>query len=137
MADGNIKLYGKLKSVTEEGKVVDYSEIAGVPIIMQDLNASGFTPTANTYYLHIGETTITCDKGTIYFYNGTNYTSIIGGGSSINVVQTTGGSTVDVMSQKTVTDIVNNLTSRINELENTITKDGYTVMLIKNEEGSV
>ena len=82
MADGNIKLYGKLKSVTEEGKVADYSEIAGVPIIMQDLSASGFTPTANTYYLHIGETTIMCDKGTIYFYNGTEYKVLGSGGLS-------------------------------------------------------
>lgn len=80
MADGNIKLYGKLTSVTEEGKVADYSEIAGVPIIKQDLSASGFTPTANTYYLHIGETTLAYDNDTIYFYNGTDYTSIIGGG---------------------------------------------------------
>ena len=80
MADGNIKLYGKLKSVTEEGKVADYLEIAGIPIITQDLSASGFTPTANTYYLHIGETTITYDNGIIYFYNGTHYTSIIGSG---------------------------------------------------------
>ena len=80
MANGNIKLYGKLTSVTEEGKAADYSEIAGVPIIKQDLSASGFTPTSNTYYLHIGETTITYDNGMIYFYNGTNYTSIIGGG---------------------------------------------------------
>lgn len=83
MADGNIKLYGKLKSVTEEGKVADYSEIAGVPIIMQDLSASGFTPTANTYYLHIGETTIMCDKGTIYFYNGTEYKVLGSGGSNV------------------------------------------------------
>ena len=55
MADGNIKLYGKLKSATEEGKVADYSEIAGVP----------------------------------------------------NVVQNTGNSTTDVMSQKAVTDAIN------------------------------
>lgn len=80
MADGNIKLYGKLKSVTEEGKVADYSEIDGVPIIMHDLSASEFTPTANTYYLHTGETTVAYDNGTIYFYNGTNYTSITGSG---------------------------------------------------------
>ena len=80
MANGNIKLYGKLTSVTEEGKVADYSEIAGIPIITQDLSVSGFTPTANTYYLHIGETTITYNNGMIYFYNGTNYTSIIDGG---------------------------------------------------------
>ena len=55
MADGNIKLYGKLKSVTEEGKVADYSEIDGVP----------------------------------------------------NVVQNTGSSETDVMSQKAVTDAIN------------------------------
>lgn len=55
MADGNIKLYGKLKSVTEEGKVADYSEIDGVP----------------------------------------------------NVVQTTGSSETDIMSQKAVTDAIN------------------------------
>ena len=36
MADGNIKLYGKLKSATEEGKVADYSEIAGVPNVVQN-----------------------------------------------------------------------------------------------------
>ena len=105
MADGNIKLYGKLKSVTEEGKVADYLEIDGVPIIMQDLSASGFTPTANTYYLHIGETTITYNNGMIYFYNGSTYIQV--GGSPINVVQATGNSTTDVMSQKAVTDAIN------------------------------
>lgn len=55
MADGNIKLYGKLKSVTEEGKVAYYSEIDGAP----------------------------------------------------NVVQNTGSSETDVMSQKAVTDAIN------------------------------
>lgn len=105
MADGNIKLYGKLTSVTEEGKVADYSEIAGVPIIMHDLNASGFTPTANTYYLHIGETTITYNNGMIYFYNGSTYIQV--GDSPINVVQTTGSSETNVMSQKAVTDAIN------------------------------
>ena len=105
MADGNIKLYGKLKSVTEEGKVADYLEIDGVPIIMQDLSASGFTPTANTYYLHIGETTITYDNGMIYFYNGSTYIKV--GGEDLNVVQTTGSSETDVMSQKAVTDAIN------------------------------
>ena len=86
MADGNIKLYGKLKSATEEGKVADYSEIAGVPIIMQDLSASGFTPTANTYYLHIGETTITYDNGMIYFYNGSDYIGIGGEDFELSVL---------------------------------------------------
>lgn len=86
MANGNIKLYGKLTSVTEEGKVADYSEIAGVPIIMQDLSASGFTPTANTYYLHIGETTSTYDNGMIYFYNGSTYIQVGGGDFELSVL---------------------------------------------------
>lgn len=86
MANGNIKLYGKLTSVTEEGKVADYSEIAGVPIIMQDLSASGFTPTANTYYLHIGETTSTYDNGMIYFYNGSTYIQVGGEDFELSVL---------------------------------------------------
>lgn len=86
MTNGNIKLYGKLTSVTEEGKVADYSEIAGVPIIMQDLSASGFTPTANTYYLHIGETTITYDNGMIYFYNGSTYIQVGGEDFKLSVL---------------------------------------------------
>ena len=76
MADGYIKLYGKLKSVTEEGKVADYSEIDGVPIIMQDLNASGFSPVVNTYYKHTGTTQAQFTQGVIYFYNGTNYIAL-------------------------------------------------------------
>ena len=85
MADGNIKLYGKLKSVTEEGKVADYSEIDGVPIIMHDLSASGFTPTANIYYLHTGKTTAAYDNGMIYFYDGSTYIQI-GSGIELSVL---------------------------------------------------
>lgn len=33
--DGYIKIYGKLKSVTEEGKVADYSAIDGAPELVQ------------------------------------------------------------------------------------------------------
>lgn len=104
MADGNIKLYGKLKSVTEEGKVADYSEIAGVPIIMQDLNASGFTPTANTYYLHIGETTIMCNKGTIYFYNGTEYKVLGSGGLSDDFGLTQGDTRYSIVQKRIKSD---------------------------------
>lgn len=41
-----------------------------------------------------------------------------GGGSTINVVQTTGQSTEDVMSQKAVTDIIGNVESLLNVINN-------------------
>lgn len=41
-----------------------------------------------------------------------------GGGGSINVVQTTGQSTTDVMSQKAVTDIVGNVETALNTINN-------------------
>lgn len=41
-----------------------------------------------------------------------------GGGSDINVVQTTGQSTTDVMSQKAVTDIIGNVEAALNAINN-------------------
>ena len=41
-----------------------------------------------------------------------------GGGSTINVVQTTGQSTTDVMSQKAVTDIIGDVESALNIINN-------------------
>lgn len=41
-----------------------------------------------------------------------------GGGSTINVVQTTGQSTTDVMSQKAVTDIIGNVEAALNVINN-------------------
>lgn len=41
-----------------------------------------------------------------------------GGGGSINVVQTTGQSTTDVMSQKAVTDIVGDVESALHTINN-------------------
>lgn len=76
-----IKIYGKLKNATENGKVTDYSEIDGVPIVEQDLTASGFTPVANTYYKHTGATSATYTQGVIYLYKGTEYKAIDGSGT--------------------------------------------------------
>lgn len=41
-----------------------------------------------------------------------------GGGGSINVVQTTGQSTTDVMSQKAVTDLIGDVESALNAINN-------------------
>ena len=49
--------------------LADYNQLDNIPIINQDLSASGFTPTANTYYRHTGTTTDTFIQGVIYLYD--------------------------------------------------------------------
>lgn len=63
-----IPTFDKFKSVTAEGKVADYDEIADIPIIRQDLINN--IPSAYGYYQHIGETNNEFIKGIIYYYNG-------------------------------------------------------------------
>ena len=46
-----------------------YNDLANIPVINQDLSASGFTPVANTYYRHTGATTDTFTQGVIYLYD--------------------------------------------------------------------
>lgn len=46
-------------------------------MINQDLTAAGFTPVANNYYRHAGETTSNFKYGVIYFYDGTDYNAIV------------------------------------------------------------
>ena len=55
-----------------------YNDLSNIPVINQDLAASGFTPVANTYYKHTGTTTDLYTNGVIYFYNGTKYASLDG-----------------------------------------------------------
>ena len=63
-----IPTFDKFKSVTAEGKVADYDEIADIPIIRQDLINN--IPSAYGYYQHTGETNNEFIKGIIYYYNG-------------------------------------------------------------------
>lgn len=65
--------------------VSDYNELANIPVINQDLSASGFTPVANTYYRHTGATTSTFTQGVIYLYD-TAYHKLgeSGGGTTLN-----------------------------------------------------
>lgn len=60
--------------------LADYNQLDSIPVINQDLAASGFTPVANTYYKHAGTTTDLYTNGVIYFYNGTKYASLDGSG---------------------------------------------------------
>ena len=65
--------------------LADYNKLDSIPVINQDLSASGFTPTANTYYRHTGETTATFTQGVIYLYD-TTYHKLgeSGGGTTLN-----------------------------------------------------
>ena len=69
--------------------LADYNELDNIPVINQDLSASGFTPTANTYYRHTGATTDTFTQGVIYLYD-TAYHKLgeSGGGMTLNKYQT-------------------------------------------------
>ena len=62
-------------------KTGSYNDLSNIPVINQDLTASGFTPVANTYYKHTGTTTDTFTQGVIYLYNGTGYAALNGSGS--------------------------------------------------------
>ena len=64
----------------------NYNILDNIPVINQDLTASGFTPVANTYYRHTGATTDTFTQGVIYLYD-TAYHKLGesgGGGTTLN-----------------------------------------------------
>ena len=65
----------------------NYNILDNIPVINQDLTASGFTPVANTYYRHTG-TNNTYTQGVIYYYDGTEYKALDGsgggGGTTLN-----------------------------------------------------
>ena len=65
--------------------LADYNQLDNIPVINQDLSASGFTPVANTYYRHTGATTDTFTQGVIYLYD-TAYHKLgeSGGGTTLN-----------------------------------------------------
>lgn len=69
-----------------------YNNLSDIPVINQDLTASGFTPVANTYYRHTGTTTAAFTQGVIYFYD-TTYHKLgeSGGGTTLNRYEVTLG----------------------------------------------
>ena len=70
--------------------LADYNQLDSIPVINQDLSASGFTPVANTYYRHTGATTDTFTQGVIYLYD-TAYHKLgeSGGGTTLNRYEVT------------------------------------------------
>lgn len=82
----DVSFIGTLESGGGSG-VSDYNNLNNIPVINQDLSASGFTPVANTYYRHTGATTDTFTQGVIYLYD-TAYHKLGesggGGGTTLN-----------------------------------------------------
>lgn len=62
----------------------NYNILDNIPVINQDLTASGFTPVANTYYRHIGATTDTFTQGVIYLYDTAYHKLGESGGTTLN-----------------------------------------------------
>ena len=79
------------KADTALQNVPSYNDLPNIPVINQDLAASGFTPVANTYYRHTGATTASYTNGVIYYYNGTGYAALgeSGGGKTYQLVKKT------------------------------------------------
>lgn len=77
--------------------LADYNQLDSIPVINQDLSASGFTPVANTYYRHTGATTDTFTQGVIYLYD-TAYHKLgeSGGGTELNHYTFTLDTTKDI-----------------------------------------
>ena len=66
--------------------LADYNKLDSIPVINQDLSASGFTPTANTYYRHTGATTDTFTQGVIYLYDTAYHKLGESGGANPNLL---------------------------------------------------
>ena len=83
LTNGKLSVTGMIQAVSRITS--SYNDLANIPVINQDLSASGFTPVANTYYRHTGATTDTFTQGVIYLYD-TAYHKLgeSGGGTTLN-----------------------------------------------------
>ena len=73
--------------------LADYNQLDSIPVINQDLSASGFTPVANTYYRHTGATNDMFTQGVIYLYD-TAYHKLGESGGGVSDVKVDGTSVV-------------------------------------------
>ena len=80
----DVSFIGTLESGGGSG-VSDYNNLDNIPVINQDLSASGFTPVANTYYRHTGATTDTFTQGVIYLYDTAYHKLGESGGTTLNM----------------------------------------------------
>lgn len=107
--------------------LADYNQLDSIPVINQDLSASGFTPVANTYYRHTGTTTDTFTQGVIYLYD-TAYHKLgeSGGGTTLNKYTYT-GSITSTSARTRLYNIISNAKGNIMAVDNN--GWGYSVFL--------
>ncbi|MBR2333871.1 MAG: hypothetical protein IKA59_00830 [Clostridia bacterium] len=72
---------------------INYNDLLNKPIINANLTGTS-NPSTGIYYRHVGTTTETYTRGVIYYYDGTTFTAITGGGGGITDVQVNGTSVV-------------------------------------------
>ena len=103
----------------------NYNMLDNIPVINQDLSASGFTPVTNTYYRHTGATTDTFTQGVIYLYD-TAYHKLgeSGGGTTLNRYEVTTGSGALLNSIINTAKSVNVCTLDVN---------GYKIIMFKED----
>lgn len=110
----DVSFIGTLESGGGSG-VSDYNELNNIPVINQDLSASGFTPVANTYYRHTGATTDTFTQGVIYLYD-TAYHKLGesgGGGTTFNKYTYTQYNYLNTTANKRLKNILQNAKGNI------------------------
>ena len=110
----DVSFIGTLESGGGSG-VSDYNNLNNIPVINQDLSASGFTPVANTYYRHTGATTATFTQGVIYLYD-TAYHKLGesgGGGTTLNKYTVTIAQSASATSRTLLFRIIQNAKGNI------------------------
>ena len=90
-----------------------YNDLANIPVINQDLTASGFTPVANTYYRHTGSTTDTFTQGVIYLYDTAYHKLGESGGTTFNKYTYTQYNYLDTTANKRLKNILQNAKGNI------------------------
>ena len=97
--------------------LADYNQLDSIPVINQDLSASGFTPVANTYYRHTGATTDTFTQGVIYLYDTAYHKLGESGGTTLNKYTYTGS--ISSTSERTrLYNIISNAKGNIMAVDN-------------------
>lgn len=126
--------------------LADYNQLDSIPVINQDLSASGFTPVANTYYRHTGATTDTFTQGVIYLYD-TSYHKLgeSGGGTTLNKYTYFHSNYLDATANKRLKNILQNAKGHVYTQTNemfTYQSNSYWTTVIKfnvtiNSEGVI
>lgn len=66
----------------------DYDDLNNKPIVNQDLDAEGFTPTAGVYYRHTGASSTNHTFGTVYYCNDLGYLDALAGEYTVKELET-------------------------------------------------